>query len=95
MHPKWKEYSCPICGEKGHPPYAKYSKAVSAIAKGPDLLSKIKKTFKGSSEESGDSSEKLKSHKTSKNKKKESKKEARNPSSLLPSRRNKTSTSHR
>ena len=74
LHPKWKDCKCSICDKKRHPPYAKYCKAVRAIAKDANLQSQIKKTYTSSSKESEASFEKSKSHKSLKKKKKDSKK---------------------
>lgn len=86
----YEEFICPVCGDTGHPPYAKYCMAMRAIGANPSLRDKIKKETakpknKPSKKPASDSdsshsskekskSHKSKSHKSSKSSKKESSK---------------------
>jgi hypothetical protein len=68
LHPKWEHYRCKFCGEKGHPPYATYCKAIRAIQKDPELLDKIKKASHNASDSDNSQSNGSKSKKPKKSK---------------------------
>ena len=72
LHPKWKNYTCKLCGQKGHPPYAKYCQVAKAIENYPDLQEYLKQKAAQSSR----SNSSISSQSTQKNNRQSSKSRA-------------------